>query len=275
MKKPEAEIGVFGGSGFYSFLDRVNEFAINTPYGETSDHLFIGEVGGRAVAFLPRHGRYHQYPSHRINYRANIWAMKEIGVTRILAPAACGSLQPEVEPGHFVFCDQFVDRTKGRAETFYDGPLSTHISVEEPYCAELRSIAAETAEELGISYHSQGTAVIIQGPRFSTKAESKWYTSMGWTVVNMTQYPEVALAAELEICYLNISLVTDWDVGLVGVPGVKTVTADEVLRVFRENNEKLKTFLFELIPRIPRERCCKCQETLKYAVISPPLSTED
>ncbi len=273
MKKPKADIGIFGGSGFYSFIDDVKEYVIDTPYGAASDHVYIGELEGKKVAFLPRHGRFHQYPPHAINYRANLWTMKELGVSRIIAPGACGSLQPEIEPGHFVFCDQFIDRTKGRADTFYDGPLSTHISTEEPYCEELRQAACQVAEEMGIPYHPHGTAVVIQGPRFSTKAESKWYINAGWSVINMTQYPEVVLARELGICYLNISLVTDWDVGLAGIPGVKTVTAEEVYRVFNENNEKLRKLLFQLIPRIPEKRSCPCKDALKDAVINP-LYTE-
>ncbi len=275
MSKPRADIGIFGGSGFYSFIDEVKEYVIDTPYGEASDHVFIGDLEGRMVAFLPRHGRYHQYPPHAINYRANLWTMKELGVKRIIAPGACGSLQPEIEPGHFVFCDQFVDRTKGRADTFYDGPLSTHISTEEPYCLELRQIACQVAGEMGIPYHPNGTAVIIQGPRFSTKAESRWYINSGWSVINMTQYPEVVLARELGICYLNVSLVTDWDVGLAGMPGVKTVTAEEVYKVFRENNEKLRKLLFQLIPRIPEKRGCTCKDALKDAVINPLYSDSD
>jgi 5'-methylthioadenosine phosphorylase len=264
-----AEIGIFGGSGFYSLLEDAREFAIDTPYGAPSDRVTVGEVGGRSVAFLPRHGRFHQYPPHAINYRANLWAMHSLGVTRLLAPGACGSLQPHIEPGSFVLCDQFVDRTSGRIQTFYDGPLAVHVSMDEPYCPELRALAAGKAGELGIPAHADGAAVIVQGPRFSTKAESRWFTQAGWSVVNMTQFPEVVLARELEICYLNISLVTDWDVGLVGEPGVMPVTADEVHRVFRENNQRLKDLIHALIPAIPADHGCGCGSALQGAVISP------
>ncbi|MHB8780553.1 MAG: S-methyl-5'-thioadenosine phosphorylase [Candidatus Geothermincolia bacterium] len=271
MNHPDAtaEIGVFGGSGFYSLLTESREFAVNTPYGPPSDRITIGDVAGRRVAFLPRHGRMHQLPPHRIEYRANLWAMKELGVRRILAPGACGSLQADIEPGCFVICDQFVDRTSGRRHTFYDGPAAVHLSMDEPYCPQLRKIATQTAASLKIPVRGAGTAVIVQGPRFSTKAESRWFTQMGWSVVNMTQYPEVVLARELEICYLNISLVTDWDVGLVGEPGVKPVTANEVHRVFAENNQKLRDLIYELIPAIPLVRGCGCGEALAGAVISP------
>ena len=203
MAKAQAEIGVFGGSGFYSLLDGVDEVTLETPYGAPSAKVAIGEIGGRRVAFLPRHGKDHQLPPHIINYRANIWAMKELGVTQIIGPCASGSLQPRVKPGDFVFCDQYVDRTKGRIDTFYDGPVATHISSAEPYCPAMRSIAIGAAAELEINAHEEGTVVIIQGPRFSTKAESRWFSAQGWEVINMTQYPEAYLARELEICYLK------------------------------------------------------------------------
>ncbi len=264
-----AEIGVFGGSGFYSLLDGAREFAIDTPYGPPSDRLTVGEIDGRRVAFLPRHGRFHQHPPHSINYRANLWAMKELGVQRVIAPGACGSLQPDVEPGCFVVCDQFVDRTSGRPQTFYDGPLAIHVSTAEPYCPELRSLVTERASGLGIPVRPTGTAVIIQGPRFSTKAESHWFTHMGWDVVNMTGYPEVTLARELELCYVNIALVTDWDAGVHAEAGVKPVTADEVHRVFAQNNQRLHDLLYALIPAIPAERHCPCAEALSQAVLSP------
>ena len=263
------EVGVFGGSGFYSLLEDAHEYQVSTPYGQPSDLVMVGEIEGRSVAFLPRHGRFHQYPPHTINYLANIWAMHELGVTRIIAPGACGSLQPDIAPGNFVLCDQFVDRTKNRWQTFYNGPLTTHISVDEPYCPELRELAAQAAFKLDITCRDEGTAVIIQGPRFSTKAESIWYTRMGWSVVNMTQYPEVTLARELEICYLNISLVTDWDVGVSGMPGVEPVTADGIQRVFQENNERLRNLLYAMIPFIPPGRSCVCSQALKGAVINP------
>ncbi len=262
MALTQAEIGIFGGSGFYSLLEKAEEVSIETPYGAPSDKAVVGEISGRKVAFIPRHGRYHQYPPHAINYRANIWAMKELGVERILGPCASGSLQPEIKPGDFVICDQFVDRTYGRKDTFYDGPITTHVSAADPYCPTLREIAVSTAKELEIPVHDGGTVVVIQGPRFSTRAESKWFASEGWEVINMTQYPEVFLARELEICYATIALITDYDVGLEGMPEIPPVSHEEVIRVFTENNEKLKKLLFEMIPRIPEARDCPCPRAL-------------
>jgi 5'-methylthioadenosine phosphorylase len=265
MSRPTAELGVFGGSGFYSFLDGVTEHAVETPYGDPSDKVAIGEVEGHKVAFLPRHGRRHQYPPHRINYRANLWAMKELGVSRVIGPCAAGSLQPEAEPGHFVVCDQIVDRTSGRPDTFYDGPETTHISFADPYCPELRGLAVEKAKQLGITVHDGGTMVVIQGPRFSTRAESKWYQQAGWEVINMTGHPEALLARELELCYVNVSLITDYDVGLEGMAGISPVSHAEVVRVFEENNAKLRDLLMALLPAIPGERSCPCATALTGA----------
>ncbi|MEX2439542.1 MAG: S-methyl-5'-thioadenosine phosphorylase [Actinomycetota bacterium] len=259
---PSADIGVFGGSGFYAFLDGVEQIEIETPYGEPSSPVMLGEVEGRTVAFLPRHGLQHQFPPHAINYRANLWAMKELGVTRILGPNACGSLQPHVKPGDFVVCDQVVDRTRTRPNTFFDGPQTTHISWADPYCPTLREIATAKGRDLGIEMHDRGTVVVIEGPRFSTRAESAWFSHQGWEVINMTQYPESLLARELEICYVNISLITDWDVGVGDIP---PVTNDEVIKVFGENNAKLRDLLFAMIPAIPDERPCPCATALEGA----------
>lgn len=264
----KAEIGVIGGTGFYEFLSDVKEIKVDTPYGAPSDLIALGEVHGRKVAFIPRHGRNHQYPPHMVNYRANLWALREVGCTRIIAPCAAGSLQPDIAPGDFVFCDQFVDRTTGRKDTFYDGPRAVHISTADPYCPEMRSIAIAKARKLGLKHHERGTIVVIQGPRFSTRAESKWFSGMGWHVINMTGYPEVVLARELGMCYLNISLITDYDVGLEGRPDIKPVTHEEVVRVFAENNQKLRELLIEIIRDLPEERGCSCQKELLLAL--PP-----
>src|SRR5207253_3266479 len=232
----DAEIGVFGGSGFYSFLDDAEDVTVDTPYGPTSDRFVVGEIGGKRVAFLPRHGRNHSLPPHAIPYRANLWAMKELGVKRVIGPCASGSLSKHLPPGTFVVCDQIVDRTSGRRDTFYDGPIVTHVGFADPYCPELRPLAAACGTGLGIPVREAGTGVVIQGPRFSTRAESAFYTGQGWHVIGMTQYPEVVLARELELCCLNISLVTDYDVGIEGVPAV---TTQEVIRVLQHNNEAL------------------------------------
>ena len=254
-----ADIGVFGGSGFYSFLDNVEEVEIDTPYGKPSDKIAIAVYEGKKVAFLPRHGKNHQYPPHMVPYRANLYAMKQLGVKKIIGPTASGSLQPYIKPGDFVVCDQFVDRTWGRKDTYYDGPETKHISSAYPYCPELRKLAIETGKSLGITIHEKGTVVVIQGPRFSTVAESRWFSKMGWEVINMTQYPECYLARELGICYVNIALITDYDAGLEGRDDIRPVTHEAVLKVFNENNEKVKAMLFEMIKKIdPKDDKCGC-----------------
>ncbi|GAC1558584.1 MAG: S-methyl-5'-thioadenosine phosphorylase [Vulcanimicrobiaceae bacterium] len=262
MTKERAEIGVFGGSGFYALLDDPRDVWIETPYGMPSDRIAIGELGGRSVAFLPRHGRDHRYPPHAVNYRANVWAMKELGVTRIVGPTACGSLKKEVEPGHMVVADQVVDRTTGRADTFYDGPITTHVSFADPYCPQLRPLAVDALRSIGITTHDRGTIVVIQGPRFSTRAESRWFQDAGWEVINMTQYPECYLARELEMCYVNISLITDYDVGL---PGAEPVTHADVLKIFASNNDRVRAGIVKLVEAIPAERTCGCGDALASA----------
>lgn len=264
-----ADIGVFGGSGFYSLMEGpVEQASVQTPYGAPSDTIAIGRLGGTRVAFLPRHGQHHRLPPHAINYRANIWAMAHVGVSRLIAPSAAGSLQPAIKPGDFVVCDQFVDRTYARPQTFFDGPRVVHVSTAEPYCPELRQLAIETASELNITVHGGGTVVVIQGPRFSTKAESRWYANQGWEVINMTQYPEVALARELGMCYVNISLITDYDAGLEGEPGITPVTVEEVLRVLHDNNDRVRRLIERLLPRIVATRACGCARALDQAVVS-------
>jgi 5'-methylthioadenosine phosphorylase len=258
----EAEIGVFGGSGFYSFVEGLTEHTVSTPYGSPSAPIAIGELGGRRIAFLPRHGPHHEFPPHSINYRANMWAFKELGVTRVLAPCAAGSLQPDIHPGDVVVCDQLIDRTSGRPETYYDGPLSVHVSFADPYCAQLRPLAIKACVSARMDVHDGGTVVVIQGPRFATRAESSFYQDQGWDVINMTQFPEAYLARELEMCYVNLSLITDYDVGVEGRPEVAPVTMEEALRVFAENTGRLRQALFELLELVPPERDCSCGDAL-------------
>jgi len=253
-----ADIGVFGGTGFYRFADHLTEVAVQTPYGPPSARLAVGEVGGRRVAFLARHGLHHELPAHRVNYRANLWALRSLGVRRVLAPCSVGSLRPEIKPGEFVLCDQLVDRTRGRIDTFFDGPVPNHVSFADPYCPEMRSVAAEAAGVEGIAAHPRGTVVVIGGPRFSTRAESRWFASAGWDVVNMTQYPEAVLARELGMCYAGIALVTDYDAGLEGVDGVAAVTMETVFRVLADNVERVQRLLARVIPSMPVERSCAC-----------------
>jgi 5'-methylthioadenosine phosphorylase len=246
-----AEIGVFGGSGFYSLLDDVREIKVDTPYGAPSDSVFLAEVGGRSVAFLPRHGRRHTIPPHRINYRANVWAMRALGVRAVISPCAAGSLQREVAPGDFVVCDQFVDRTRGRADTFYDGPVVSHLSSAETYDPVLRRIAIEVIRAHGIPVHERGTVVVINGPRFSTKAESKWFGDAGWEVINMTQYPEAFLCRELGMAVVNISLITDYDAGVL--EGTEAVDALSVLEVFQRNAARIQRVVLDMIVRFPTD----------------------
>jgi 5'-methylthioadenosine phosphorylase len=260
-----AAVGVFGGSGFYAFLDDAEEVAVDTPYGPPSDRLVVGDVGGTPVAFLPRHGRRHELPPHAIPYRANVWAMRELGVRRIVGPCAAGSLTRDVPPGAFVVCDQFVDRTTGRRDTFYDGPVTTHVSAADPYCPSLRALLIDTGRAQGLDVRDGGTMVVIGGPRFSTRAESAWFAAMGWQVVNMTGYPEAWLARELGLCYANVSLITDYDVGVAG-DGAPPVSHEAVLEVFEANNARLRELLFAAIPRIgPQPDDDPCRSALDGA----------
>jgi 5'-methylthioadenosine phosphorylase len=257
-------IGVVGGSGFYRFLDDVEEMPVATPYGRPSAPVRVGTIEGTQVAFMPRHGDEHTLPPHRINYRANVWAMHEVGVQRIIGPAACGSLKAEIAPGTFVICDQFVDRTQGRESTFYDGPQTTHVAGADPFCADLSQTLVAGAEALGIPVVSGGTVVVIQGPRFSTRAESRWFADSGFDVVNMTMYPECWLARELELCYAGIALVTDYDVGL---EGMAPVTVESALEVFNQELERLRDLLFRAIPRIGPQPQDACATALHNAIV--------
>lgn len=259
---PKVDVGVFGGSGFYDLLDSGKEYKIHTPYGAPSSEVMIGKIGDKSVAFIPRHDKAHRLAPHKINYRANIWAMHALGIKQILGPSACGSLQPDVKPGEFVIVDQFVDRTNGRADTFYEGQQVVHVSSADPYCPTLRQIAIDSCHKLEIPVHEKGTVVVIQGPRFSTRAESVWYRNQGWEVINMTQYPEGYLARELELCYTNIALITDYD---AGVGSADAVTNTDVTRVFAENLDRIKALLVDMIPQIPVERDCLCTTALEFA----------
>jgi 5'-methylthioadenosine phosphorylase len=248
-----ADIGVFGGSGFYEFLDDVDEVPVDTPYGEPSSPLLVGTVEDRRVAFLPRHGADHRHPPHRINYRANLEAMRQAGVGAIFAPCASGSLHPDVAPGHFVVVDQFVDRTWGRPDTFWDDGAADHVSMADPYDERLRQVAIAACRDEGVTVHETGTVVVVQGPRFSTRAESKWFGRQGWEVVNMTQYPEVALANEARLPYASLALITDYDCGLEDDPSVPAVTQDEVFAVFEQNVEVVRRVLFRAIASVPAD----------------------
>jgi 5'-methylthioadenosine phosphorylase len=255
-----ADVGVYGGSGLYTLLDDVEEVVVDTPFGPPAAPITIGEVAGRQVAFLPRHGRDHTLPPHRVPYRANTWALRELGVRAIYGPCASGSLRAEMGPGDFVVPDQVVDRTAGRSSSFHDGPDSAagiapvdHLTFADPYDDRLRSVAIAACRAEGVTVHEGGTVVVIEGPRFSTRAESRWYAAQGWEVINMTQMPEAALAAELGIPYATIALITDYDAGLEGQPGIEPVTMDEVMATLARNAEQVRKVLFRAIADLPVE----------------------
>jgi 5'-methylthioadenosine phosphorylase len=253
-----AEIGVIGGSGLYALLEDAEEFEVSTPYGPPSDPITVADVGGRRVAFLPRHGRDHRFPPHKIPYRANLWALRALGVRQILAPCAVGGLRPELGPGTFVVPDQLIDRTSGRVQTFYDEG-AVHVSFADPYCPNGRAVLLK-ARQAGVEPVDGGAMVVIEGPRFSTRAESRWFTSIGGSVVNMTGHPEAVLARELALCYSAIALVTDLDAGVEGDHGV---TQEEVFRVFGENTVRLRDVLLDAVTQLPTVRDCPCATALE------------
>lgn len=252
--EPRAEWGVFGGSGFYDFLDDAVDVEIDTPYGAPAGPVTIGEIAGQRVAFIPRHGRNHDFVAHRVPFRANMWAMHSLGVRQVIAPCSVGSLQPDIHPGQFVVVDQLVDRTWGRIDTFHDvggpGPAGPgtgsvhHQTFAEPYDRELRARLVAGCRAAGAEVTDGGTMVVINGPRFSTRAESSWFRVMGWHVVNMTGYPEAVLAAELGIRYGAVALVTDYD---AGVDGHEPVTMEHVFATMRANVERVRSAVVETI----------------------------
>lgn len=253
-----AEIGIIGGSGFYEFLTDAVEVELETPFGHPAAPITVGTVAGRRIAFLPRHGRRHEYVAHRVPYRANIWAMASLGLRALVGPCSVGSLRPEVNPGEFVVVDQVVDRTWGRPDTFHDvgAPEGTpgaethlhHQSFADPYDPDLRLALVEAGRSVGVTVHDGGTMVVINGPRFSTRAESRWFRQMGWDVVNMTGYPEAVLAAEAGLPYATVALVTDHD---AGVDGHEPVTMDTVLETMAANVATVRDLLAAALPTLP------------------------
>lgn len=258
----DVEIGIFGGTGIYDsgLLKDAQEIDIDTPYGKPSDTITVGTFNGRKIAFLPRHGKKHTIPPHMINFRANIWAFKELGITRVLAPSAVGSLKEELEPGHVVLPTQFLDFTKSREGSFSKEGRVIHISVADPFCPELQSTILDVTEKKGIKIHRDCTYVCIEGPRFSTKAESKFYRTTGADIIGMTLVPECQLAREAQMCYASISTVTDYDVW-----AEKPVTAKEVLETLSKNVEKTKAILTEIVDKIPKTKSCLCAKALEEA----------
>jgi 5'-methylthioadenosine phosphorylase len=250
-------IGVIGGSGFYTFFDSgARTINLDTPFGEPSASVTVGGVGQHEVAFLPRHGANHQYPAHKVPYRANMWALRALGVRQVFAPCAVGSLTPELEPGAIVVPDQLVDRTRRRADTYFDSGAA-HVSFADPYCPTLRSAVTGLPGVV-----EGGTMVVIEGPRFSTRAESQWFAAAGFTLINMTGYPEAVLARELEICYATIALVTGIDAGA----GVKVI---DVIAEFEKNIEPFKKLVQEAVGQVPAEHTCT--ECLSHTGIQLPF----
>jgi 5'-methylthioadenosine phosphorylase len=245
-----ASIAVVGGSGFYEFLSGAEEVKIDTPFGLPSDPVTVGEVAGRKVAFLPRHGRDHRFPPHKIPYRANMWALRSLGVRRVLAPTAVGSLTPSHGPGTLVFPDQLVDRTRTREQTYFNEG-ACHVPFADPYCPSMRPVAISAAHQAGWAPATSGTLVVIEGPRFSTRAESLWFAAQGWTLVGMTGHPEAVLARELALCYAPLALVTDLDAGLEEGEGV---TQAEVFEVFAANIKRLRDLVAQTIAALPADR---------------------
>lgn len=262
---PRAEIGVIGGSGLYEFLDDHEVVDVDTPFGQPSDPLVVGEVEGRSVAFLARHGKGHRFAPHQVNYRANLWALRAVGVRQILSPCAVGSLKPEHGPGTIVVPDQVVDRTWGRPHTVFDqeGPV-VHVAFADPYCPNGRQVAIDAARLSDLQVVADGTLVVINGPRFSSRAESLMHQQAGFGIVGMTAMPEAGLARELAMCFTTIAMVTDLD---AGVEGGEAVTHDEVLRVFATNVGHLTSILRDAIGQMPAHEpdetaTCPCRRSL-------------
>lgn len=256
---PRAELGVIGGSGLYELLDG-EPVEVDTPWGPPSDALTIAEVSGRSVAFLPRHGKGHRFPAHAVNYRANLWALRSVGVRQVLAPCAVGSLKADQGPGTVVVPDQVVDRTWGREHTYYGGPGHVvHVSFADPYCPRGRQVAIDAGRARDMQVVDGGTLVVINGPRFSSRAESLWHQAQGWSVVGMTAMPEASLARELAMCLTQIALVTDLDAGLEQGEGV---THHEVLQVFAKNIGRVRDVLVDAIAAMPGDDDCACRRSL-------------
>jgi 5'-methylthioadenosine phosphorylase len=252
-------IGVIGGSGLYSLFDGFSaEHLSSTPFGEPSGVITVAQIAGREVAFLPRHGAGHRYPAHRIPYRANLWALRALGCQQILAPCAVGGLVASLGPGAFVLPDQLIDRTTGRERTFHDQG-AVHVNFADPYCPQLRQAVLSTAAASGIALTDGGAMVVIDGPRFSTRAESRWHAASGGAIINMTGAPEAALARELALCYTTIALVTDLDAGVEGDHGV---TQEEVFRVFAANTDRMRELILATIAAVPDTRSCPCPSAL-------------
>jgi len=262
-------IGVLGGSGLYNFegLAEVRAVEVSTPFGPPSDAILTGRLGAVRLAFLARHGRGHRLLPGEIPYRANVWALKSLGVERILSVSAVGTMREDVVPGDFVIVDQFFDRTRERASTFFGRGLAAHVHFADPVCAELGGVVFETAKGLGFRVHRGGTYLCMEGPAFSTRAESRIYRQWGVDVIGMTNLPEAKLAREAEICFATIAMATDYD---CWHETEEDVTVEAVLRVLRQNVANVRRLLAESAAKVPRERRCACATALRDALLTAP-----
>jgi 5'-methylthioadenosine phosphorylase len=259
-----AKLAIIGGTGIYDpkLFHESKEIKVSTPYGSPSPFMSIWQHNGKSVAFIPRHGRDHSIPPHKINYRANIFALKQVGVERIISVSSVGSLRENLKPGGFAFPDQFIDRTKNRADTFFEGAQVAHVSSADPFCPQIRNALSDSAKEMRLERSTEATYVCIEGPRFSTRSESKLFRQWGADIVGMTLYPECILAREAQICYASISMITDYDVW-----ADKPVTAAEVSETMRKNVENAKRLVLSVIDSLPERRSCDCSMALSGAMI--------
>jgi len=271
-----SRIGIIGGSGLYGIegVEVIDHLDIETPYGSPSDRLILAHIGRHEVVFLSRHGQGHRLPPHQINYRANIYAMKLVGVSRIISISAVGSLKEDIKPGDFVLVDQFVDRTHGRASTFFDGPVVAHVSMANPVCTSLRSQLARACKTTEISVHEGGTYLAMQGPQFSSRAESELYRGWGMDVIGMTNMPEAKLAREAEICYATVAMSTDYD---CWHEEEDDVSVSNVLEIMRDNVAKAQRMLFTLFETDKDIHLCteSCHSALEHAIISDMTALDD
>jgi 5'-methylthioadenosine phosphorylase len=262
-----ATIGIIGGSGLYSMsgLKDTREIRVKTPFGEPSDAIVVGRLEGKRVAFLARHGRGHRILPSEINFRANICAMKQLGVERIISVSAVGSLQEDLRPGEFLVADQFVDRTKNRLSTFFGGGLVAHVAFDKPTCAQMSAVLADASVHCGVKVHRRGTYVCIEGPQFSTLAEAHLHRQLRFEVIGMTNVTEAKLAREAEICYATIAMITDYD---CWHPEHESVTATQIIATLNQNAENALKVMREAVRTMPGERSCKCGAALRHALVT-------
>jgi len=265
----ESVVGVIGGSGLYAIegLEDAREMAIATPFGEPSDAYLSGTLGGVRMVFLPRHGRGHRIPPSAINFRANLWGMKRLGVTRILSLSAVGSMREAIEPGDFVVVDQFIDRTRHRADTFFDRDVVAHVAFADPVCAEVRRALIAATREVGLRAHDGGTYLNMEGPQFSTRAESLLYRSWGVDVIGMTNLQEAKLAREAEICYATVAMATDYD---CWHESHEAVSVEAVIALVNRNAANARSLVKAAVPLLPPSRACGCSEALRFAIMTAP-----